>query len=117
MNKCVICDKCGHEFAINQNNCGEIHKGDITVQYFYCTECNAKYHICTTNTEMRKLISRRVAIQNKITEDRVKLLPRGTVQKLQNEFNRILAKQKKLMPDLKKCGEKILNRDDENETD
>ncbi len=114
MNKIVVCDKCGRDFAINQNNCGEIHKGDITVQYFYCTECNAKYHICTTNTEMRKLISRRVAIQNKITEERVKLLPRGTVQKFQHELNKIIARQKKLMPILKEHGEKILNGDDEN---
>ncbi len=114
MNKIVVCDKCRRDFAINQNNCGEIHKGDITVQYFYCTECNAKYHICTTNTEMRKLISRRVAIQNKIAEGRVKLLPNGTAQKLQNELNKIIARQKKLMPILKKHGEKILNGDDEN---
>ncbi len=114
MNKSVLCDKCGHDFAINQDNCGEIHKGDITVQYFYCTECNAKYHICTTNTEMRKLISRRVAIQKKIAEGREKLLPNGTKQKIQNELNRIIARQIKLEAILKKSGEKILNGDDEN---
>ncbi|MDE5945956.1 MAG: hypothetical protein K2G63_01415 [Oscillospiraceae bacterium] len=114
MNKCVTCDKCGHDFAIAPENCGEIHKGDIIVQYFYCTKCNAKYHILTTNTTMRKLIEQRVAIQNKITRCRENILPLGTIQKLQHKLDRLIVRQKKLMPNLKKRGEEILNDGDNN---
>lgn len=108
MSKCV-CDKCGHEFVITQNNCSEIRKGDIIVQYFYCTECKAKYHVLTTNPAMRKLIEQRTAIQNKIAEGCKGVLPVGTAQKLQHELNRVIAQQKKLMPGLKQIGEKILD--------
>ena len=105
MNKSVFCNNCGHNFEI-AIKFSEIHKGDITVQYFECPQCKTKYHVCTTNTEMRRLIEQRVAIQNKIAE---KKIPVGTAQKLQHELDKIITKQKKLMPELKKRGEKILN--------
>ena len=62
MNSSVTCDRCGHDFEIT-DNFGEIRRGDITVQYFRCPECKAKYHVLTTNPAMRKLIDRRSAIQ------------------------------------------------------
>lgn len=113
MNNSVTCDRCGHDFEIT-DNFGEICKGDITVQYFYCTECRAKYHVLTTNPAMSKLIDRRSAIQNKISKGRKSMIPAGTAQKLQHELNRIIAQQKKLMPGLKKIGEKILDETSRN---
>lgn len=113
MSKYITCDKCGRDFEIT-DNFGEIRRGDIVVQYFYCTECRAKYHVMTTNPAMRKLIERRIAIQNKISEKRKDVLPVGTVQKLQHELNRIISQQKKLRPGLKKIGEKILDETSRN---
>ena len=114
MSKCV-CDKCGHDFIINQVDFEEIRKGDIIVRYFRCPACLEKYHICTTNPEMRKLIRQRTAIQDKIVSTRVIALPAGTVQELQHKLDRIITRQKKLMPDLKKRGEEILNCGDNTE--
>lgn len=108
MNRNVICDKCGHEFAITLDNCGEIQKDDIIVQYFYCTECNNKYHVCTTTPKMRKLIDHRAEIQRRIAIRSKNGLPK-TAQKLQYELERIIVRQKELMPDLRKQGEEILN--------
>lgn len=113
MNNSVTCDRCGHDFEIT-DNFGEIRRGDITVQYFYCPECKAKYHVLTTNPAMRKLIERRIAIQNKISEKRKNVLPVGTAQKLQYELNRIISQQKKLIPGLKQIGEKILDETSRN---
>ncbi len=107
MNRNVTCNKCGHDFAITLDNCGVISKGDIIVQYFYCTECNSKYHICTTNPEMRKLIERRATVQRRIAILNKNGLSAKTAQELQLE--RIIARQKELMPDLRKQGKEILN--------
>ncbi len=111
MSKYVTCDKCGHDFEIT-DNFGEIRRGDITVQYFYCTECMAKYHVLTINPAMRKLIEQRIAIQNKISKGRKSMIPVGTAHKLQHELNRVIAQQKKLRPSLKKIGKEILDRDE-----
>lgn len=112
MNNNVTCDKCGHEFAINQANFEEICRGDIIVQYFRCTKCMTKYHVCTTNTEMRELIAKRLEIQDKIAAGSTRTLPVGTAQNLQHRLNKVIAKQKKLMPELKKRGERILNEEE-----
>ncbi|MDE7225566.1 MAG: hypothetical protein K2N49_01710 [Ruminococcus sp.] len=74
MNKFVYCDKCGHNFDISLS---EIHKGDIIVQYLECPACKAKYHVCTTDTEMRRLIKKRLTILDKIAESREKVVPAG----------------------------------------
>lgn len=110
----ITCDKCGHDFAINQADFEEIRRGDITVQYFRCPACLAKYHVCTTNTEMRKLIKERLEIQNRIAGGHEKPLPVGTAYKLKHRLDKVIARQGKLMPDLKKRGEKIL-KESENE--
>lgn len=64
---------------------------------------------------MRKLIRQRTAIQDKIASTRMTALPAGTLQELQQKLDRIITRQKKLMPDLKKCGEEILNGGDNTE--
>ncbi|MDE7365707.1 MAG: hypothetical protein K2N27_12675 [Ruminococcus sp.] len=107
----VICDKCGNDFAINQSDFEEIRRGDITVQYFRCPACLAKYHICTTNFEMRRLIRKRVEIQNDIASS-----PNARKsRRLKDRLDKIIAQQKKVFPELKKLGEEILNGDDSTE--
>lgn len=106
--KKVTCDKCRHDFSVNQADFEKIRRGDIIVQYFRCPACLAKYHVCTTNTEMRKLIDERLEIQNRIAGGRVKVLPVGTAYKLKHRLDKVIARQKKLMLDLKNRGEKIL---------
>ncbi len=107
MNKCV-CDKCGHDFAVNLVNYEKIRRGDIIVQYFSCPECLARYHVCTTDSVMRRLIRKRLEIQAEIAGGRVKPMSARKAHRLQNKLNKVIAQQDKLFPELKKCGEKIL---------
>ena len=111
MNKSVYCDKCGYSFEIAAT-LSEIQKDDIVVQYFECPQCKARFHVCTTNTEMRRLIDRRGMIQHKIAEGRKNKIPAGIAQQLQHTLSKIIARQKKLMPRLKNLGEGILNDSD-----
>ncbi len=110
MNKCV-CDKCGHKFAISRVNIEEIRRDDITVQYFSCPACLAKYHVCTTDPEMRRLIRKRIEIQNEIAGS----LSTRKSRRLKERLDKVIAQQMKLMPDLKKRGEEILNGGDNTE--
>lgn len=107
MSKCV-CDNCGHEFEVSDINMEQIRRSDIVVQYFRCPACLAKYHICTTNSKMRKLIKQRLDIQNEIAGS----LSARKSRRLKERLDKVIAQQMKLMPNLKKCGEEILNGGD-----
>lgn len=108
--KCV-CDKCGHEFSVSRVSIEEIRSDDIMVQYFHCPACLAKYHVCTTDPEMRQLIRKRLEIQNEISGS----LSARKSRRLKEKLDKVIAQQMKLMPDLKKCGEEILNGGDSTE--
>lgn len=108
--KCV-CDKCGHEFEVSRVNIEEIRRGDITVQYFRCPACLAKYHICTTDSVMRRLIRKRLEIQNEIA---VSPSARKS-HRLKDRLDKVITQQNKLSPELKKIGVEILNGGDNTE--
>ena len=57
---------------------------------------------------MHELIGRRTAVQTMIRVAREKKLRRQTIRKYQRELQKIIQKQKKLMPELKRLGEAIL---------
>ncbi|MDE6788045.1 MAG: hypothetical protein K2J47_01815 [Ruminococcus sp.] len=110
MSKCV-CDKCGHEFAINPADFEEIRRDDIIVQYFCCPACLAKYHICTTDSVMRRLIRKRLKIQNEIAGS-----PSARKShRLKDRLDKVITQQNKLSPKLKKIGVEILNGGDNTE--
>lgn len=106
-----VCDKCSHEFAVSRVSIEEIHRGDITVQYFSCSACLEKYHVCTTDPTMRQLIMKRVEIQNSIAGSPSARKSR----RLKDRLDKIIAQQKKLIPELEKLGKEILNGGDSTE--
>lgn len=112
MIKNVTCDKCGHEFTVNQADFKEIRRNDIIVQYFSCPMCFTKYNVCTTNPKMRRLIRKRLDIQNEIASCNVKPVSARKAHRIQAGLDKVTAQQEKLLPELRRRGEKILNGGD-----
>lgn len=52
----LTCNKCGKEFAINQDMLNESYLGAmITETSFSCPKCGEKYITCIKNTKCRRL--------------------------------------------------------------
>lgn len=109
MNETTICNKCGQEFTIDEHRFGTIREGDFVVQYLSCPACGERYHVFTSDTEMRELVGRRMAVQAQIHMGHAKKFNRKTLRKYAQELERIKRKQEKMMPTLKAIGEKILD--------
>lgn len=108
MNGDTLCNKCGKSFAADPALFEQVESGDLVVQYFSCPECGEKYQVITTNTEMRKLIEERKSTQQSITAARTKKFRQKTIQQYVKELDRIITRQKRLLPELKRRGEEIL---------
>lgn len=104
----VQCDKCGKWITHDTAFFSTIEKDGLKVLHFSCPFCGEKYHVHTENAEMHELIGRRTAVQTMIRVAREKKLRRQTIRKYQRELQKIIQKQKKLMPELKRLGEAIL---------
>ncbi len=109
MNETITCNKCGQEFMLDRHRFGSIHEGDFVVQYFACPACGERYHVFTSDKEMRELVGRRKAVQAQIRMGHAKKFNRKTLRKYEQELERIKRKQEKRMPTLKATGEKILH--------
>ena len=109
MNDTSICNKCGQEFAVDEHRFGTIKEGDFVVQYLSCPACGARYHVFTSDKEMRKRVGRSKAVQAQICMGHTTKFNRKTLRKYAQELERIKRKQEKMMPALKATGEKILH--------
>lgn len=106
----VDCDKCGTSFVLDDTCTGMLKRDNLVVQYVSCPTCGAKYPAFTSDTEMRKLIERRKAVQLKIKAAFAKKFREKTIWEYEKELDQIKRQQKKLMPGLKATGEKILRQ-------
>lgn len=104
----IDCNKCGYSFDLEDARCGTIEKGDLLVQYFCCPNCRKKYHAFTSDARMRALVEQRKAVQLKIKAAFAKKFPEKTIRKYEKELDQIKRQQKKLLPELKAAGERIL---------
>lgn len=109
MDETTSCNKCGQEFTIDAHHFGTIREGDFLVLYFSCPACGERYHVFTSDKEMRELMGRRKAVQAQIRMGHAKKFNRKTLRKYEQELERIKRKQEKMMPGLKAIGEKILH--------
>lgn len=109
MNETTSCNKCGQEFTLDEHRFGSIREGDFVVQYFSCPACGERYHVFTSDKEMRELVGRRKAVQEQIRMGHAKKFNRKTLRKYAQELERIKRKQETMMPTLKATGEKILH--------
>lgn len=106
----VDCDKCGTSFVLDDTCTGMLKRDNLVVQYVSCPTCGAKYPAFTSDTEMRKLIERRKAVQLKIKAAFAKKFREKTIRKYEKELDQIKRQQQKLMPKLKAAGEDILRQ-------
>lgn len=104
----VHCNKCGKGFYTGEDNLSIIKKDDLTVQYFSCPYCEERYHVFTADAQMQALIEQRKAVQLKIKAAFAKKFREKTIRKYEKELDQIKRQQKKLLPELKAAGEKIL---------
>ena len=105
----IDCNKCKAPFVLDDSCMGVLKKGDFVVQYFSCPACGERYHVFTSDKEMRELVGRRTAVQAQIRMGHAKKFNRKTLRKYAQELERIKRKQEKMMPMLKAVGEKILH--------
>lgn len=94
---------------MDEHRFGTIKEGDFVVQYLSCPACGARYHVFTSDKEMRKLVGRSKAVQAQICMGHTTKFNRKTLRKYAQELERIKRKQEKMMPALKATGEKILH--------
>ena len=60
----IICDACQKQIDMNDSSAlGSFKVGDIVVQYLRCPHCGKKYHMLTTNSELRQMIDQRKTIE------------------------------------------------------
>lgn len=104
----VYCNKCGKGFYTDDDTLHTIKKDGLTVQYFSCPYCEGRYHVFTTDARMQALIEQRKAVQLKIKAAFAKKFREKAIRKYEKELDQIKRQQKKLMPELKAAGEKIL---------
>ena len=107
MNDVSVCNKCGIEFIPDKSLLGEIQKDDLVVQYFTCPECGERYHVFTSDSEMRVLIERRRAVQMKIRAAFTKKFREKVIREYERVLDQIKQKQESIWPQLKKLGEEI----------
>lgn len=105
----IYCDACGKQIE-TQGNIGKFKQGDLEVEYLRCNHCGKKFHIMTTNSELRALIAERKQIESDLKEAhdrraRAKVI-RGHIKKL----NKLKNKQLYLADGLRVIGTQLLER-------
>lgn len=108
MTETVTCNNCHRDFRISADLVHYHYAGDLHVQYMTCPYCSGKYHILTTNTDMRNLISSRRNVQGMIRLAMAKRWRKETILKYEKQLDDIKAQQYRLFPALKKRGLAIL---------
>lgn len=108
MNEVAICSECGGEFIPDKSLFGEIQKDDLVVQYFTCPNCGKRYHVFTSDSEMRALIERRREVQMKIRAAFAKKFREKVIREYERELVQIKQKQESRLPRLKRLGEEII---------
>lgn len=108
MSEVTVCNKCGTEFIPDKSQFGEIKKDDLVVWYFSCPTCGEKYHVFTSNSEMRSLVEKRKAVQMKIRAAFTKKFQKKTIREYEQELDQIKKRQESIGPRLKRLGEDII---------
>lgn len=76
----ATCNSCGKDIKIEPDLILSVSQGDLTVEYFVCPCCNAKYQVLTTDKEMREMIARRQRVIKKISMGKLAKIRRPVFQ-------------------------------------
>lgn len=106
----VICDNCQKQVDMNDTSVyGSFKSGEVVVQYFRCSHCGKKYHMLTTNAELRRLIDERKGLELKLRMAHVKHFKAKTIRRYIKEVGKLKNKQNELAEALKVVGIQLLN--------
>lgn len=105
----IICDACQKQIDANDSSAyGHFKSGDIVVQYLRCPHCGKKYHVLTTNSELRQMIDERKAIELQLRMAQAKHFKAKTIRQYIKEFEKLKNKQLVLADALKVIGQQLL---------
>ena len=108
----VSCDECQKEFWLDRPHILTLTSGDYEVQYFQCPYCRKKYHVLTSDPEMRSMIGERSRIAGSIRLARTKHFKEATIKKMIVKLDKIKQQQMEKEKELKPIGERILKEMD-----
>lgn len=105
----IICDSCEKQIDMNDSSAlGSFKSGDIVVQYLRCPHCGKKYHMLTTNSELRQLIDKRKALELSLKLAHAKHLREKVIRRQIKELNKLKNKQVELGNALKVVGVQLM---------
>ena len=110
MSNSTTCNKCGEIFDLVPERYHQLQEEGLTVDYFDCPFCLARYHIFTADAAMNELIQKRKAMNQKIRLARVAKARKKTIFGYQRELEKIKREQLKLEETLSPRGAEIMNR-------
>lgn len=114
MNRTIECNSCHKNFGLDERSIKTVNDGDYEVQYFVCPHCHAKYQIITTDTKMRDIIQKRKQLRRKFQLVQKKHFRESTLRTMQKEDLSLKAECESMVENLKKIGEEILRKDENN---
>lgn len=105
----VICDSCAKQIDMNDSSAlGSFKHGDIVVQYLRCPHCGKKYHMLTTNSELRQLIDKRKALELSLKMAHAKHMREKVIRRQLKELKKLKNKQVELADALKVIGIQLM---------
>lgn len=110
MSNATTCNKCGEMFDLVPERYHTIKEDGLTVEYFDCPFCLAKYHIFTADAAMMELVQKRKALAQKIQMAKVAKARRKTILGYYKELEKVKKEQLKMSEALNARGAEIMNR-------
>lgn len=110
MSNATVCNKCGETFDMAPERYHTIHEDGLTVEYFDCPFCLAKYHVFAADDAMMELVQKRKALAQKIRLAKVAKSRRKTILGYYKELEKVKKEQLKMSEALNARGAEIMNR-------
>lgn len=110
MSNVIICNKCGETFDLVPERYHTIVEDGLTVEYFDCPFCLARYHVFTADDAMMELVQKRKALAQKIRLAKVAKARRKTILGYYKELEKVKEEQLKMAKTLNARGAEIMNR-------
>lgn len=105
----VKCDKCGALVRLTSSIIRHTKTDDYDTVFLFCPTCGHKYHIMTTDSEMRASIQKRAKQEAAVAYAKSHNFTKKTIARLSNSLAATKRYQKEREDDLREIGRKILN--------
>lgn len=109
----ITCNICGKNFELEQPDIIERRIDDLDIQYYVCPHCRKKYVVFAADIEMRGLILLRKEYERKIRAGVLKKFRKKAIAEWISKNDEMKARQRKMLPGLKKRAAALLEKADE----